>query len=140
MVARWAHIRQKADTGSSPVPATKRRRPKRSLSPFYAISFTHLENAVKSAGFYELTDNADFKELLGLNYSRFESYIESFTADEIQAEFDQAGWKEAKAFELNAQGKVQINQLKATEYWRILLILALIFVAIEILLLKLWKR
>jgi hypothetical protein len=105
-----------------------------------AISFTHLENAVKSAGFYELTDNADFKELLGLNYSRFESYIESFTADEIQAEFDQAGWKEAKAFELNAQGKVQINQLKATEYWRILLILALIFVAIEILLLKLWKR
>jgi hypothetical protein len=105
-----------------------------------AISFTHLENAVKSAGFYELTDNADFKELLGLNYSRFESYIESFTTDEIKAEFDQAGWKEAKAFELNAQGKVQINQLKATEYWRILLILALIFVAIEILLLKLWKR
>lgn len=105
-----------------------------------AVSFTHLENSVQAAGFYELTDNVDLKEVLGLNYNRFESDIKSFTADEIKEEFDQAGWKQAKAFELNAQGKVQINQLKATEYWRILLILALIFVAIEILLLKLWKR
>ena len=99
-----------------------------------AVSFTHLENSVQAAGFYELTDNVDFKEVLGLNYNRFESDIKSFTAEEIKEEFDQAGWKQAKAFELNAQGKVQINQLKATEYWRILLILALIFVAIEILL------
>lgn len=105
-----------------------------------AISFSHLENTISSAGFYLLTDNVDFSETIGLNYSRLESYVNTFTPDQIKAQFTNAGWNQAQAFELNDGGKVQINQLKATEYWRILLILGLIFVGIEILLLKLWKR
>ena len=105
-----------------------------------AISFSHLENTISAAGFYELTDQNEFTETVGLNYSRAESYVDPFSAEEVDEQFLNAGWTNAKAFELNAQGKVQINQLKATEYWRILLILALIFVGVEILLLKLWKR
>ncbi|NOQ73276.1 MAG: VWA domain-containing protein [Crocinitomix sp.] len=105
-----------------------------------AISFSHLENTISSSGFYELTDQNEFSETVGLNYSRAESYVAPFTDEEVSAQFQNAGWLNAKAFELNGQGKVQINQLKATEYWRILLILALIFVGVEILLLKFWKR
>lgn len=105
-----------------------------------AISFSHLENTISSSGFYELTDQNTFNETVGLNYSRAESYVDPFTNEEVAEQFLNAGWSNAKAFELNGQGKVQINQLKATEYWRILLILALIFVGVEILLLKLWKR
>ncbi len=105
-----------------------------------AISFSHLENTISSSGFYELTDQNTFNETVGLNYSRAESYVDPFTNEEVAEQFMNAGWSNAKAFELNGQGKVQINQLKATEYWRILLILALIFVGVEILLLKLWKR
>ena len=98
------------------------------------------ENTISSSGFYELTDQNTFNETVGLNYSRAESYVDPFTNEEVAEQFMNAGWSNAKAFELNGQGKVQINQLKATEYWRILLILALIFVGVEILLLKLWKR
>lgn len=105
-----------------------------------AISFSHLENAVMSSGFYELADDQNFNEILALNYNRSESYIAVLTPEEIATGFASAGWNQAQPFVLNAQGKVQINQLKATEYWRILLILALIFIAVEILLLKFWKR
>ena len=105
-----------------------------------AISFSHLENIISAAGFYQLTDNNDFSEIIALNYSRLESYVNAYSIDEVKEQFTNMGWETAKAFELNEQGKVQINQLNATEYWRILLILALIFIAVEILLLKLWKR
>lgn len=105
-----------------------------------AISFSHLENTIREAGFYQLTDNKSFNETIGLNYSRLESYVSAYTLAEIADAFTTIGWTQAQPFQLNAQGKVQINQLKATEYWRILLILALIFIAVEILLLKLWKR
>lgn len=105
-----------------------------------AISFSHLENSVTKAGFYTLSDQLKFNEVIALNYNRLESNIEAFSPEEIQLNFSEIGWNKAKAFELNTDGKVQINQLKAKEYWRILLILALVFIAFEILLLKLWKR
>ena len=61
---------------------------------------------------YELTDQNEFTETVGLNYSRAESYVDPFSAEEVDEQFLNAGWRNAKAFELNAQGKVQINQLK----------------------------
>ncbi len=104
------------------------------------ISFSHLEGALKSSGFYDLTDGVNFNEIIGLNYNRIESNITTYTTDEIIEGFAKIGWTNAKPFVLNTDGKVQINQLKATEYWRILLILALLFILVEILLLKFWKQ
>ena len=104
------------------------------------ISFSHLEGALKSSGFYDLTDEVNFNEIIGLNYNRIESNITPYTTDEIIEGFAKIGWIKAKPFVLNTAGKVQINQLKATEYWRILLILALLFIMFEILLLKFWKQ
>ncbi len=111
-----------------------------SLDNARAISFNHLENTINNSGFYGLNDQLKFNEIIALNYSRLESDIASFSEEDIQANFSAIGWNKAKAFELNTDGKVQINQLKVKEYWRILLILALVFIAFEILLLKLWKR
>lgn len=105
-----------------------------------AISFSHLENTINSAGFYQLTDQQKFNETIALNYDRKESSTEVFNDEQVVDEFKNIGWTNASPFELTGKGKVQINQLKATEYWRILLILGLIFIGIEILLLKLWKR
>lgn len=104
------------------------------------ISFSHLEGALKSSGFYELTNEVNFNEIIGLNYSRIESNITPYSINEIREGFAKIGWNKAKPFVLNKDGKVQINQLKATEYWRILLILALLFIMFEILLLKFWKQ
>jgi len=61
------------------------------------------------------------------------------TDKEILENFENANWKHVKALEINESGQIEISNLKATEYWRILLILALLFIAIEILLLKFWK-
>lgn len=104
------------------------------------ISFSHLEDALKVAGFYDLTNSDNYNETLALNYDRRESDVSTFELEAIKNEFISQGWENVESFDLTVDGKVEINQLKAREYWRILLILALIFIAIEILLLKLWKR
>jgi hypothetical protein len=61
------------------------------------------------------------------------------TSIEIQSNFENSNWNSVSELKINEQGQIEISSLKAEEYWRILLILALIFIAIEILLLKLWK-
>jgi hypothetical protein len=104
-----------------------------------SITFNQMENNISVSGFYELTNLNDFDEIIGLNYNRTESDIETFSEEELANQFAEIGWESAQAFNTSDSGNVQINQLKATEYWRILLILGLIFIAIEILLLKLWK-
>lgn len=104
-----------------------------------SITFNQMENNISVSGFYELTNLNDFNEIIGLNYNRTESDIETFSEEELANQFAEIGWESAQAFNTSDSGNVQINQLKATEYWRILLILGLIFIAIEILMLKLWK-
>jgi hypothetical protein len=104
-----------------------------------AIGFSHLENMLNEAGFYELSNNADVAEVLGLNYSRSESKVEQYTEQEVKEEFSKVGWSNTVNFNLNQSGAIQLNDLKAKEYWRILLFLVFIFIGIEILLLKFWK-
>ncbi|MCG8576538.1 MAG: BatA and WFA domain-containing protein [Flavobacteriales bacterium] len=111
------------------------------------ISFSHLENTIKLAGFYELTDNTSesnseiqgFNSTIALNYNRAESWINIFDETSLIGQFEKAGWTKIEKLNTSDGGQIEINQLKASEYWRILLILALIFIAIEILLLKLWR-
>ncbi len=110
------------------------------VSSSRSISFNHLEDAINQSGFYTLSDQVDFKEIIALNYDRNESDTRVYSEEEIYNQFKQIGWNNANAFDLSGEGKVEINQLKATEYWRILLILTLVFIGIEILLLKFWKR
>lgn len=102
------------------------------------ISFSHLEDNLRYAGFYQLTDDKSIDEELAINYSRSESYIESFTREEIQNNFKDIGW-EIEPLSVSESGSIEINSLKPTEFWRWLIILALIFIATEILLLKFWK-
>lgn len=103
------------------------------------VSFSHLEDEITKSGVYDLTDNAEFNQKLGVNYNRIESVTQCFETEEVQMLFQNAGWENAEALELSEGGDIEINSLKAREYWRILLILSLIFIAIEILLLKFWK-
>lgn len=104
-----------------------------------SISFNHLEDIIKNAGVYELTDSKNFNENIAINYNRNESLIEPFTSEEIENMFKEIGWEKAKELTLNDSGSIEIKTYKAKEYWRILLILALVFIAIEIALLKFWK-
>ncbi|MEX1001372.1 MAG: BatA and WFA domain-containing protein [Crocinitomicaceae bacterium] len=103
------------------------------------ISFSQLEDQINRAGIYTLTNQSSFNEKLAINFNRDESDIELFSDGEIQENFESIGWTKTRKLTLNDTGTIQINQLNAKEYWRILLILALICIAAEILLLKLWK-
>jgi hypothetical protein len=104
-----------------------------------SISFSHLENELKTAGIYELTNDQEFKDKLAINYDRNESETDPFTLEEAIANFESIGWNNVREIEVGDNGTIEINKFQAKEYWRILLILALVFLAIEILLIKLWK-
>lgn len=104
-----------------------------------AVSFNHLEDILKNAGVYALTDDRKFNQNIAINYNRNESKTACYSTVEISDMFKNIGWESAKELTLNDSGDIEIKTYKANEYWRILLILALIFIAIEILLLKFWK-
>lgn len=103
------------------------------------ISFSHLEDHIKRAGVYELKNEDGFFENLAINYNRVESVTEAYSQEEIEANFEAVGWSNVSEITINDSGKIEINKFNAKEYWRILLILALIFIAAEIILLKLWN-
>lgn len=103
-----------------------------------AISFSHLEDEIYASGFYELKNEKGFEKQIGLNYNRQESDIECLSSDQIESMFESSGWT-INALKTNDSNSLALNQLKAREYWRILLILGLIFIAVEIALLKFWK-
>lgn len=103
------------------------------------VSFTQIQNDLKNAGFYDVTDNNDYNSLLALNYSREESNTETYTQEELIKEFENAGWKNIKEISTNSSGGIELSSLKAKEFWKWCLLLALLFLAVEILLLKFWK-
>ncbi|MEZ4924269.1 MAG: BatA and WFA domain-containing protein [Crocinitomicaceae bacterium] len=104
-----------------------------------SISFNHMEDQLKTAGIYDLTDDKDFTDKLAINYDRNESVTETFSLEEIKLSFENVGWNHVEELSVSDSGTIEINKFQTKEYWRILLILALIFLAIEILLLKFWK-
>lgn len=105
-----------------------------------SISFSHLEDNIKEAGIYNLTNDGDFNEKLAINFNRTESKTDAFDKEAIQKNFELVGWNNVQELAIDDSGSIEINKLKAKEYWRILLILALLFITAEILLLRLWNR
>ena len=73
-----------------------------------------------------------------LNYS-FSIYKNIHNLKEIKNQFTTVGWQNAQPLEVDTAGQLEISSLKAYEWWRWCLIIALIFFAVEILLLKFWK-
>jgi hypothetical protein len=96
---------------------------------------------VKEAGLYELLDADDKQALqtLAFNYSRTESDVELLEPEEIKNLFAGEGIKvyEKSDIPLNTLIKQEEN---GKPLWRLFIWLALLFIAIEILLLRFWKN
>jgi hypothetical protein len=103
------------------------------------IVFDQLFDKIKVADYYKLENKNTLNDIIAFNYSRAESEIENLSAGEIQINFENSNWLNVKELQINSNGQIEILSLKTQEYWRILLFLALLFIAIEILLLKFWK-
>ncbi len=97
-----------------------------------------IADQIKQAGFYELYQKENLIETLAFNDSRAESVREFYNENELKAQFG----LEASEIIQNSTASVT-NQIKEVNsgisFWKLCLILALIFLAIEILLLRFYN-
>jgi len=101
----------------------------------------YLENAIQEAGHYWLSLGNDSLALLSFNYPREESILDSKSSAEINDELGKFGLNyKVVDNSIESMGKAIGDLTQGRQLWRSLIIWALIFLAIEILLIKFWKR
>lgn len=92
------------------------------------------------AGNYKIKDNGKVIGALSLNYDRNESTVLCVDLSEVKEKFQEAGLKNVAISEIDkGQSLSKIDIDKPFEYWRLFVILALVFLIAEMLTLKLWK-
>jgi hypothetical protein len=91
----------------------------------------------REAGIYEIIQEATgYRSLIALNYDRKESEMEFYDAGELESSFGE----EVNVIEAGEPGELKdiVRQLeRGTALWKLCLILALVFLGLEILLLRL---
>ncbi len=103
------------------------------------IIFDQLDGVLNQSGFYTLTNLKDFESKIAFNYSRQESSTVCLENESILNMFEENQWHGVQFLELNQKGQIKIDNIKPKEYWRLFLLLAILFLMIEIALLRLWK-
>ena len=92
------------------------------------------------AGTYDIVDEKR-SGILSLNYQRNESSTECLSVSDISNNLKSVGIEKVSTAEIaNGQSIAKIDIEKPFEYWRLFIILALVFLIAEMLVLKLWKK
>lgn len=90
-------------------------------------------------GIYSISKEKELAKI-ALNYNRKESDVSTFKVAKIEQDLKQAGAKNVTSSSISNLSEIATLDIeKPTEYWRILLIFALVFFLIEMLLLKFLK-
>ena len=99
-----------------------------------------LNEQIKKAGFYNVgLENSDSTDLLALNFDRKESDMKFFNAPQLKEQYSQANVNVVNG--ANAEVATVVKELdRGTSLWKLCLILALAFLALEIALLRFWKQ
>ena len=100
-----------------------------------------IHNQVTQAGNYTLVQGPEVLTGLAFNYDRKESDLETFTPAELQSRLEEAGLAN---FTLVEAGHKELTSTlteldQGKKLWKLCIILALVFLAAEVLLLRLWK-
>ena len=98
-----------------------------------------LNEQIKKAGFYKIgLENSDSTDLLALNFDRKESDMKFLNALQLKEQYPQANVNVVNG--ANAEVATVVKELdRGTSLWKLCLMLTLIFLAIEIALLRFWK-
>jgi hypothetical protein len=98
-----------------------------------------LSDQVKKAGFYEVTlDGIDSSQVLALNFDRRESDLRFFNAIQLKEKYPQKNVNVVNA--ANADVSSVVKELdRGTSLWKLCILLALLFLGVEVLLLRFWK-
>jgi hypothetical protein len=100
-----------------------------------------LHNQARQAGVYRLMLNNNLMALYAFNYDRKESDLEAYNTNELQQLFSNFGLTQfniIKSENYNLTRTLTIAE-KGIVLWKWCIIAALLFLAVEILLLRLWK-
>lgn len=102
----------------------------------------YMSNLLHTAGNYRLTLGDSAVASLSFNYNRDESNTAILDASSIQDIITEKGWTNARLMEASEENlAAEAGELEeGKKYWWTMIIWTLIFLAIEIILLKFWKR
>lgn len=100
-----------------------------------------IHSDLKTAGNYLLNWADSTVSVVSLNFSRLESQTESWTADELNEQLLAKGFSNWSILENSSEsiGASTSQIAQGKRYWLSMIVWALIFLAIEILLIKYWK-
>jgi hypothetical protein len=100
-----------------------------------------LHGQIEDAGIYQLTFNNEQLKSFGFNYSRLESTLKFMNQKEIDEAINRSGLTNFKTIAKGPEGfNSGVQEVtEGKKLWKKLIILALIFLGIEVLLLKFWK-
>ncbi len=100
------------------------------------------QNQITEAGHYEVFENTAPVKDLAFNFDRNESAMDFMTADDLQKQIDEKGLKNISV--IQPDEKTLTNALQEVndgkKLWKLFLILTLIFLAAEILIIRLFKN
>lgn len=98
----------------------------------------NFNNLITKAGYYDLVLNEEKVKTLAFNFDRLESNLDYFNVSELNEEFGEN--VNILDNSLNADlGNLIKEKDQGITYWRLCLMLALLFLAIETMLLRFWK-
>lgn len=98
-----------------------------------------LSEQIKKAGVYKFgIENSSAKDLLALNFDRRESTLDFYSASDLREKYKQPNVKVVDGAKAEVAEVVKELE-RGTPLWKICLILTLIFLGLEIALLRFWK-
>lgn len=112
---------------------------KLSLNGKTAINVQYLPSEQVIAGNYNLIEEQEIGKV-AINYDRSESELNFMNLNEFENQLKEKGFKKIQTISLekkSVQTPIKAEQNK--EYWKLLLILALLFLLVEMALIKFWK-
>lgn len=99
------------------------------------------QNQITKSGFYHAVQNDSIAAPLAFNYARVESNLECYSSDELKTIIENKAWKNVSLIEASENNLTQtlMEQEQGKHLWKLFIFLALLFIALEILLLRLLK-
>jgi hypothetical protein len=93
-----------------------------------------------TSGIYDIVSESKIGKL-ALNYSRKESNIETFDMGQVVEEFEKRGIVNiAPSIIKEGQSLAKLDLEKPIEYWRWTILLSLLFLILELILIRWWKN
>jgi hypothetical protein len=103
--------------------------------------FIYTRGQIDEPGFYKVTRAGTELLPLAFNYSRLESLLEGYSAEELRKIIDGKGWKSIAVID-NADADISKQVLQGAEgkkLWKLFIILALVMLASEVAILRFLK-